>query len=172
MARLLQEVQERANAERQRADEAEQQIQPTSLDEYIAACHSLVYARLSVETDRRLTSKGSITNPRNKWCPTNLQPWSDFLEQQRVVFGTLYDTFPANRRRFESRSFLSGLGSRIAKRKISDEKALEYFLHNSVEDPVRTIMDELKNVEEVKSAFDLGNGIVFARQLLSTWPLV
>ncbi|KAF9878762.1 hypothetical protein CkaCkLH20_03662 [Colletotrichum karsti] len=104
---------------------------------------------------------GSITNPRHKWCPTNLKPWPDFLQQQRIVFGTLYDTFPSDRRCFESRSFLSGLGSRIARRKITDEKALEYFLHNSVEDPVRAIMDELKEVEEVKSAFDLGNGIVF-----------
>ncbi|KAL0764704.1 hypothetical protein CaCOL14_012794 [Colletotrichum acutatum] len=147
--------------ERQRADEAEQQTQPTSLDEYITACHSLVYIKFTVETDLRLTSKGSITNPRHKWCPTNLQPWPDFLQQQRIVFGTLYDTFPSDRRCFESRSFLSGLGSRIARRKITDEKALEYFLHNSVEDPVRAIMDELKKVEEVNRAFDLGNGIVF-----------
>ncbi|KAF6807795.1 hypothetical protein CPLU01_15753 [Colletotrichum plurivorum] len=102
-----------------------------------------------------------ITNPRQKWCPTNLRPWPDFLQQQRIVFGTLYDTFPSDRRSFESRSFLSGLGSRIARRKITDEKALEYFLHNSVEDPVRAIMDELKKVEEVNRAFDLGNGIVF-----------
>ncbi|CAI0649851.1 unnamed protein product [Colletotrichum noveboracense] len=57
----------------------------------------------------------------------------------------LYETFPADRRLFESRSFLSGLGNRVAKHKINDEKALEYFLHNSVEHPVRTIMDELKN---------------------------
>ncbi|KAF6804661.1 hypothetical protein CPLU01_16046, partial [Colletotrichum plurivorum] len=156
-----QQERQRAKAEQQRANEAEQQTQPTSLDEYIAACHSLVFAKFTVETDRRLTSKGSITNPRDKWCPTNLRPWSDFLQQQSIVFGTLYDTFPADKRRFESRSFLSGLGSRIAKRKITDEKALEYFLHNSVEDPVRAIMEELKEVEEVKSAFDLGNGIVF-----------
>ncbi|KAJ0332009.1 hypothetical protein KNSL1_013780, partial [Colletotrichum chrysophilum] len=153
--------QRRAEAEQRRADEAEQQIQPTSLDEYITACHSLVYSKFTVETDRRLTSKGSITNPRHKWCPTNLQPWPDFLQQQRIVFGTLYDTFPSDRRCFESRSFLSGLGGRIARRKITDEKALEYFLHNSVEDPVRAIMDELKKVEEVNRVFDLGNGIVF-----------
>ncbi|KAK1973590.1 hypothetical protein LZ30DRAFT_641632 [Colletotrichum cereale] len=159
--RERQQERQRAEAEQQRADEAEQQTQPTSLDEYIAACHSLVYTKFTVETDRRLTSKGSITNPLDKWCPTNLQPWPNFLQQQSIVFGTLYVTFPADRRRFESRSFLSGLGSRIAKRKITDEKSLEYFLHNSVEDPVRTIMDELKEVEEVKSAFDLGNGIVF-----------
>ncbi|KAK2005269.1 hypothetical protein LZ32DRAFT_633654 [Colletotrichum eremochloae] len=96
-----------------------------------------------------LTSKGSITNPQNK-C---------------IVFGTLYDTFPTNSCCFKSRLFLLGLGSRIAKRKITNEKALEYFLHNSVKDPVRAIMDKLKEVEEVKNAFDLGNGIVFDNHL-------
>ncbi|KAF4418873.1 hypothetical protein CGGC5_v017113 [Colletotrichum fructicola Nara gc5] len=74
------------------------------------------------------------------------------------MFGMLYETFPANRRLFKSRSFLSGLGTRVAKRKINDEKALEYFLHNSVEHQVRTIMDELKNVEEIRRALDLGDG--------------
>lgn len=49
----------------------------------------------------------------------------------------------------------------MSKRKITDEKALEYFMHNSVEDPVKAIMDQLKEVEEVRSAFHLGNGIIF-----------
>ncbi|KAH8193615.1 hypothetical protein TruAng_012218 [Truncatella angustata] len=33
-----------------------------------------------VETDKELTSKGPITNPRNKLCPKNLRPWPDFFE--------------------------------------------------------------------------------------------
>ncbi|KAH6876846.1 hypothetical protein B0T10DRAFT_610192 [Thelonectria olida] len=155
------EAERERQKERQRAEASEQQTQPTTLDEYIAACHSLVFSNFNIERNRKLTSKGPITNPRNKWCPTNLRPWPDFLQEQRITFGTLYDTFPTDRRVFENRSFLSGLGSRMAKRKITDEKVLEYFLHNSVEDPVKAIMDQLKEVEEVRSAFHLGNGIVF-----------
>ncbi|KAM6513276.1 hypothetical protein FALCPG4_015719 [Fusarium falciforme] len=147
--------------ERQRAEASEQQTQPTTLNEYIAGCHSLVFSSFTIELNPKLTSKGPITNPRNKWCPTNLRPWPDFLQQQRITFGTLYDTFPTDSRVFENQSFLAGLGNRISKRKIADEKTLEYFLHNSVEDPVKTIMDQLKEVEEVRSAFHLGNGIIF-----------
>ncbi|KAH6972003.1 hypothetical protein EDB80DRAFT_880259 [Ilyonectria destructans] len=44
------------------------------------------------------------------------------LHQQRITFGTLYDTFPTDSRVFENRSFLAGLGNRILKRKIADEK--------------------------------------------------
>ncbi|KAH8742673.1 hypothetical protein F5883DRAFT_723029 [Diaporthe sp. PMI_573] len=168
LTRLLQEAEQRAEEaererqeERRRAEASEQQTQPTTLDEYIAACHSLVFSSFTIELNPKLTSKGPITNPRNKWCPTNLRQWPDFLQQQRITFGTLYDTFPTDSRIFENRSFLAGLGNRISKRKIADEKTLEYFLHNSVEDPVKTIMDQLKEVEEVRSAFHLGNGIIF-----------
>jgi hypothetical protein len=153
--------QQRAEREQQRAEASEQQTQPTTLDEYITGCHSLVFSSFNIERNQKLTSKGPITNPRNKWCPTNLRPWPDFLHQQRITFGTLYDTFPADRRVFENRSFLSGLGNRLAKRKIADEKVLENFLHISVEDPVKAIVDQLKEVEEVRSAFHLGNGIIF-----------
>ncbi|KND90464.1 hypothetical protein TOPH_05003 [Tolypocladium ophioglossoides CBS 100239] len=159
--RERQEERQRAEREQQRAEEAEEQTRATTLDEYIAACHGLVFSKFAVETDPRLTSKGPITNPRNKWCPTNLKPWSDFLDRQRVVFGTLYDTFPAQSRVFENRSFLAGLGNRVSKRSIADEKTLEHFLHNSVEDPVRAIVEQLKQVGDVCSAFDMGNGIIF-----------
>ncbi|KAJ4308780.1 hypothetical protein N0V84_011896 [Fusarium piperis] len=153
---------ERARQEaRQRAEQAEEQTRPTTLDEYIAACHHLVFSKLAVETDKKLTTRGPITNPRNKWCPTHLKPWSDFLQQQRLIFGALYDTFPAQSRAFENRSFLAGLGNRISQRSIANEKTLEHFLHNSVEDPVRAIIEQLKQVEEISSAFDMGNGIIF-----------
>ncbi|KAI1153778.1 hypothetical protein F4825DRAFT_414054 [Nemania diffusa] len=155
------EEKQRADREQQRADESEEHRRPTSLDEYIAACHELVFSNLGVETNKALTSRGPITNPRNKYCPTNLKPWSDFLHEQSVTFGELYATCSPERRVFENRTFLDGLGKRLLLRLIRDEKTLEYFMHIGVEDPVRTIMDELKTVAEFKSAFDIGNGIIF-----------
>ncbi|EEU38623.1 uncharacterized protein NECHADRAFT_12141, partial [Fusarium vanettenii 77-13-4] len=153
--------QQRAEKEQQRAEEAEKQTRPTTLDEYIAACHSLVFFQFKVERDRRLTSRGSITNPRNKLCPTSLEPWPHFLDQQRSVFDTIYECFPTETRAFESQNFLAGLGKRVSQRSIADEKTLEYFMHTGVEDPVRVIMEQLRQVEEVSNAFDMGSGIVF-----------
>ncbi|KAI6348354.1 hypothetical protein MCOR25_010813 [Pyricularia grisea] len=103
-----QEERRRAEREQQRAEALEQQTQPTTLDEYIAACHSLVFSNFNIERNRKLTSKGPITNPRNKWFPTHIQPWSDFIQQQRIVFGTIYDSVPTDSRVFENRAFLSG----------------------------------------------------------------
>ncbi|KNB19274.1 hypothetical protein FOXG_16420 [Fusarium oxysporum f. sp. lycopersici 4287] len=127
----------------------------------MAACHTSVFSRFAIETDPKLTSRGSITNPRDKWCPKNLRPWPDFLKKQKLTFGTLYDLFPTESRVFENRNFLAGLGNRISQRPIADEKTLEYFLHNSVEDPVRAIIQQLKQVEEVSRVFQLGDGVVF-----------
>ncbi|KAI0458836.1 hypothetical protein F5B21DRAFT_457909 [Xylaria acuta] len=155
------EERQRAEREQQRADESEEHTRPTSLNEYIAACHELVFSKLQVETNKALTSRGPITNPRNKYCPTSLKPWPDFLQEQSATFGELYATCSPERRAFENRSFLAGLGRRLLLRLIRDEKTLEYFMHVSVEDPVTAIMDELRKVGEFRSAFDIGNGIVF-----------
>ncbi|KAF3351634.1 hypothetical protein VDGD_05194 [Verticillium dahliae] len=152
---------QRAEDERQRAEASEEQTRFTTLHEYIAACHASVFSRFVIETDPKLTSRGSITNPRDKWCPANLRPWSDFIDQQKLTFGTLYDSFPTDRRVFENRNFLDVLGNRVSQRPIADEKTLEYFLHNSVEDPVRAIIHQLKMVEEVSRAFQIGDGVVF-----------
>ncbi|KAI6506875.1 hypothetical protein MCOR10_011352 [Pyricularia oryzae] len=122
----------------------------------------------NVRKERRKNDSGSDNAPRrnsnapkrqnNKLNPLHL---TNFIHHQRITFGTLYDTFPTNSRAFENRAFLSGLGKRISGRRILDEKTLESFLHISVEDPVRAIIDQLREVEEVRSAFDLGNGIIF-----------
>jgi hypothetical protein len=77
------------------------------------------------------------------------------------TFGTLYDTFPAERRVFENKNFLDGLGNTVSKRSVADEKTLEYFLHNGVEDTVRNIIEQLKEAPGVSSAFNTGNGIIF-----------
>ncbi|KAJ6437107.1 glycoside hydrolase family 5 protein [Purpureocillium lavendulum] len=155
------ERQQREAAERQR-EAAEQQTQPTTLDEYLDACHQHVFTKLQVEQNPGLVSKGSITNPQSKWCPTSLQPWPEFLEQQRRIFGLLLDTFPSDSGRlFESEHFLATMGSRISRRRIADEKGLEFFLHNAVEDPVRNIVDQLVENPTAREDLDLGDGIVF-----------
>ncbi|KAF5966010.1 hypothetical protein FCOIX_12685 [Fusarium coicis] len=155
------EERQRAEEERRRADASEIAIRPTTIDEYISACHESVFSKFTIETDPKLSSRGSITNPRNKWCPKNLQPWTDFIHEQRLIFGILNDTFPTDSRVFENRAFLAGLGDRISQRRIADEKTLEYFLHNSVEDPVRVIIHKLREVEQVTAVFEIGDGIVF-----------
>ncbi|RCI17317.1 hypothetical protein L249_3238 [Ophiocordyceps polyrhachis-furcata BCC 54312] len=160
-----QEVERRADrrveAAERRAAEVEEQTRSTTFDEYIAACHHGVFSRMEVERDARLRSKGTITNPRNKLCPDFIKPWSLFLNLQKNVFDTLYGHLSVDSRAFESKHFLAALGNRVATRPIADEKGLEYFLHNSVEDPVRNLVSSLRRVDNLHHEFNMGNGIVF-----------
>ncbi|KAL7938208.1 hypothetical protein V8C35DRAFT_291220 [Trichoderma chlorosporum] len=169
LERRTQEALQDAEEARRRADasgrgrqeerrRAEEQIRPTTLNEYLAACHTSVFSKFTIETNPKL-SRGPITNPRAKWCPKNLQPWNGFIEEQRLIFGLLNETFPIESRVFENQAFLTVLGDRISQRRIAHEKTLEYILQNSVEEPVRIIIQKIKEVEA--AAFEIGDGIVF-----------
>merc|ERR1711881_571487 len=79
--------------ERQRAEEAEDRARPTTLPEYIDACHEFLFSNIGVQPDKSLTSKGSIPDPKDKWCPQRLAPWPDFLHHQKETLGKLYDHY-------------------------------------------------------------------------------
>ncbi|OAQ58406.1 protein kinase-like domain [Purpureocillium lilacinum] len=148
--------------ERQQREAAEQQTQPTTLDEYFHACHELVFTKLQVEQNPGLVSKGSLTNPQSKWCPTKLQPWPEFLQHQRRIFGLLLDTFPCDSGRlFPSKHACAAMGDMVSSRKIADEKGLELVLHIAVEEPVRKIVRQLVQDPIARNTLDLGDGIVF-----------
>lgn len=77
---------ERAEHERRRAEEAEARVQleeektkPTTFEEYVRACHTFLSKPLRIQTDRSLSTLGSITSPKKKPCLTLLMPWTDFL---------------------------------------------------------------------------------------------
>ncbi|ORY62604.1 uncharacterized protein BCR38DRAFT_459064 [Pseudomassariella vexata] len=143
MARLSIRLRKLSNVHHGSSEKAEEQTRRTTLDEYIAATHDLVFIHLTVETDKKLTSTGSTTHPRNKLCPTHLRPWTDFLEQYQIILGKLYAT-----------PFPLPTGSLILS-----------FLHNSVEDPVREIFDQLRGVDKVRREFQVGDGIIFKNRL-------
>ena len=79
------EADERAEQERKRAEDAEARAQieeektkPTTFEEYLRACHTFLSKPLRIQTDKSLSTQGSITSPKNKPCPTLLKPWTDF----------------------------------------------------------------------------------------------
>ncbi|PFH59658.1 hypothetical protein XA68_12063 [Ophiocordyceps unilateralis] len=164
-ARQRAEEAEKAREEAEKArEELERQVRPSTLDEYITNCHVFLSSKFVIEPNKSLQSKGSITNPRNKWCPSTLKRWSNFIELQRHVFGLLYESYPADTRAFQSQVALVTTGerlSRLSRRTIGGEKRLEFFSHAIVEDPVQLIIDKLKLSEDTKNAFRLGNGITF-----------
>lgn len=72
--RNREEADEKAEQERRRAKEQEKKTKPTTFEEYLRACHTLLSKPLHIQTDKSLSTQGFITSPKNKPCPTLLKP--------------------------------------------------------------------------------------------------
>ncbi|EWZ27917.1 hypothetical protein FOZG_18382 [Fusarium oxysporum Fo47] len=158
LTRPLREAEQRAKEERQRAEREQQRAEEAERERQEERQRAEREQQRAEEAERERQEERQRAEREQQRAEA---PWPDFLDQQKLTFGTLYDSFPTESRVFENRNFLAGLGNRISQRPIADEKTLEYFLHNSVEDPVRAIIQQLKQVEEVSRAFQIGDGVVF-----------
>ncbi|KIE00682.1 Protein kinase-like domain protein, partial [Metarhizium majus ARSEF 297] len=133
-------------------------MRKTTLKEYIEACHD-VFLQFSVQQNKSLTSKGSITNPSGKTCPTNIVPWTGFLTEQMHHLDELFGSFPLYERLFDSKHWLSRLGGKVS-REIANEKMLEKFMHLAIEDPVQSIIKQLVN-KNILVQYRIGRGVIF-----------
>jgi len=168
-AQRAEEEKQRAEEEKQRAEEekqrAEEETRGTTLSEYIEACHDLVFTKFMVEPNKKITSKGPITSPAGRRCPSRLEPWVDFLEEQRVILGTLFSNFPAWAEAFRSRHYLRTRGKVIAATRVGDEDALKWVLQDLVAEQVKWIVERLQDEDDIKAEFDIGGGIAFETRM-------
>ncbi|KAG6040814.1 hypothetical protein E4U41_006985 [Claviceps citrina] len=146
---------------KRRNDALLEKSRPTTLDEYLVAHHTSVFSGFGVEPNLRFTSDALVVDPSTKWCPENLRPWPDFFEQQRTVFGRLYDAIPTESRLFDSRVFLEGLGDRYRREPVESERCLSFFLLDTLIHPMKLVIKQLKKVEEVGKRFAMGDDVVF-----------
>merc|ERR1711977_406729 len=155
------EADERAEQERRRAEDEGKKTRRTTYEEYIRACHTLLSKPLRVQTDKSLSTQGSITSPKNKPCPTLLKPWREFPELQQQLFERVYEYIPRDAEIFSSTQYLTKLGQDICDRPLASEKDLEAYQRSAVERPTTHIISHLQQVEEARGEFNLGGGIVF-----------
>ncbi|TGJ78137.1 hypothetical protein E0Z10_g10626 [Xylaria hypoxylon] len=146
-------------------DKARAQLLPTTLDEYIEACHNLIYTKLKVEPDPEKRTTGSIPLPYAKFFPRRLRPWTDFHDKQCEILSNVYLHFPIKQRLFDNHNYLETLGNKAMNAPIANEKMLETFLHNCVEDPVRCIIHELSKSRKFQRKLKVGHGIAFENHL-------
>jgi hypothetical protein len=144
-----------------RAQIEEKKTRPTTFEEYIRACHILLSKHLRIQTDKSLSTQGSITSPKNKPCPTLLKPWTDFPVLQQQLFERTYEYIPRDAELFSSTQYLTELGQNICDRPLASEKDLEAYQRLAVEQPTTHIISHLQQIEEARHAFDLGEGIIF-----------
>ncbi|CZT13877.1 uncharacterized protein RCO7_00684 [Rhynchosporium graminicola] len=94
LEQLLREADQRVEWERRRAEEAEARAQleeektkPTTFEEYLYAYHKFLSKPLYIQTDKSLSTQGSITSPKNKLCPTfdNNEEVQQSLQDLRIL---------------------------------------------------------------------------------------
>jgi hypothetical protein len=159
--RSRKEAEQRAELERRRAEDEEKKTKRTTFEEYIRTCHTLLSKPLRVQTDKSLSTQGSITSPKNKPCPTLLKPWLDFPIQQQELFERVHEYFSRDVGLFSSTQFLTELGQKICDRPLASEKDLEGYERLAVEGPTTDIISQLQKIEKARSALRLGDGIMF-----------
>ncbi|KAI0968151.1 hypothetical protein F4678DRAFT_464658 [Xylaria arbuscula] len=165
LEKRLRDSENQVEEQRKRADRAEAQLLPTTLDNYIQACHDLVYTSLRIGPDPEKRTTGSIPPPYAKFFPRRVRPWTDYHDKQREILSDVYQHFSINKRLFDNRNYLETLGKKVKLEPLANEKMLEKFLHNCVEEPVRCIVHELSRSRQLQRRLKIGHGIAFENHL-------
>ncbi|KAM0794027.1 hypothetical protein BDR22DRAFT_877078 [Usnea florida] len=126
---------------------AKEQTRPTSFKEVLQACHKLA-CLMTVETNKKKSTKGSTTKPDDKICPTEIKPWTDFPNIRQAQFNEfcnlLHPIGETAPKLFNSRGFIEELGQLVVKRqRISSEAALRVYHSVAVEAFVTEIVSKL-----------------------------
>jgi Phosphotransferase enzyme family len=154
---------------RQQLQNAQERSENTALPKFLELCHKLFSEPLRVQTNRSLTTKGSITSPRGKKHPTHLRPWHDFPQLQLHYFDRAYSMLcpeeSSPHKLFSSRIALEDLGRTLCRRPLASEKDLESYERFAVEEKVKDVMEQLMKIPEAQSLLNECDEVEFENHL-------
>ncbi|KAG6105569.1 hypothetical protein E4U13_007829 [Claviceps humidiphila] len=152
--KLLRQAWQREKAVKQERDKALQRLreidpllQPSTLGDFIKECHASLFSKLTIEPNVGRGSDATTTNLRGKWQPKKVIQWTDFLSEQRLIFGKVCEVFPSELREFPRPATVRENGTKIVP--IADEKTLERFIDVSIAEPVKNIITKLQSVDKL-----------------------
>ncbi|KAG6111094.1 hypothetical protein E4U13_005081 [Claviceps humidiphila] len=166
---LLQQTQKEhqlIQKQRQQIQEKDQQKRPSTLCEYVEACHSTLYSELPTLPSRRLKTNGSTTNTYLTSHPIELKEWIGFVNEQKLLFDEICDAFPPEHRAFDSPNFLESLREDI--KLIGKGIGLERFISDYIEEPATRILRNLQSLSGLSKELRFGGDIAFIRSSLDT----
>ncbi|KAL9099373.1 MAG: hypothetical protein Q9163_005121 [Psora crenata] len=146
--------------ERRLREEAEEKMRPTTLPEFLDACHVHLYSGLTLQKVS-LSTQGDPANAADKIRPDRILAWDDFPISQEAVWKDLQRSSFFHRRHFKALSFLEGLGETIRDRSMGSELDLNYFARSTVEDHVASIIKQLYNSPSLRTKFRLKGSVIF-----------
>jgi hypothetical protein len=160
--RKSQQAEARAAEEQRRREAAEadaQQSRPKDLIEYLEACHRFSLT-LEVVTDATLTTQGDTTKPAGRLFPQRIVPWDDFPTQQEKIWETLAASVRFNTQRiYPSAHQLEYVQKYLDP--ISSELGLRHYARETVENPVRTLIQEVYRDDQLREQLQLQGTMMF-----------
>ncbi|OJD19472.1 hypothetical protein AJ78_00540 [Emergomyces pasteurianus Ep9510] len=139
--------------ERRRREEAKANTEPTTFLQFLHACHELVLA-IRILTDPTGTTPGAVTKPANRKDAPRITLWDTFIEEQMMVWEKFNDN-PSflTEKMFPSKHQLEYVHQIIPP--IASEFDLQYYERQTVENPVRIIIDQITENVALKEALGL-----------------
>ncbi|KAM5476740.1 hypothetical protein MauCBS54593_000010 [Microsporum audouinii] len=169
--RLRREAEDRAEEEGRLRREAERlqqtlesKINPATFESFIKSCHELIAVPLSIQPIHKST-KGSITSPTGRYCPTTLRSWTDFPRLREELFEKVFSLFHPSAsppvEAFLSKEGVKTVGNLVSRRHLGSELDLMSYERFAVEEHVTSILQELLKLDTKTKLPFLGSGVSF-----------
>ncbi|OAX82184.1 hypothetical protein ACJ72_03469 [Emergomyces africanus] len=163
--RQAEEKQRQAEENQRQAEEkqrqAEKQILPTSLPQFLDACHTYLSVGLSSRINYRTGTRGNPENAESKLRPDRIREWTTFPKDQSRVWENLFATDFVSEGHFTSLHTLRESGHELRVRSLGSELDLHYYQRHTVEDRVSSIIRQLYSNQGLRNLFNLKGQVQF-----------
>lgn len=153
----LQRFEETLELQRQQHEEQDRKLeyfdQPTTLSEYLDACHVDLYLGLKPGAPAKSTG-GPAARPEGKFRPDHIREWLDFPDKQKEIWAKLMDIDFGSKRLFSPLGYLNRKGPEIRKH-VRSELDLHDFDTGTVRLPLILIIENLYADPHLRQVFDL-----------------
>uniref|UniRef100_A0A093URP4 Putative cell division control protein 7 like 2 n=1 Tax=Talaromyces marneffei PM1 TaxID=1077442 RepID=A0A093URP4_TALMA len=164
----LRDAENRIIEEQQRREEAERnlnleilQTRNTTLPEFLDACHEHLFLGLTIQKDKKSSTKGDPANADRKLRPSRIQEWTSFPDEQMAIWRDLMDANFVTERHFTPLLALREAGKQIRKRMHGSELDIGHFLRETSESPVASIIEVLYASPQIRRKFHLNGDVTF-----------
>ncbi|KAI9784481.1 MAG: hypothetical protein M1839_002137 [Geoglossum umbratile] len=133
------------------------QTHPTTLTEFLEACHYHLFENIKAERRLLFTTSGGISNAKGRKRPDRMTPWIQFSGEQEMMLTYLFSKYPLSDppKVFLSRLEVGGAGKFVGTDAESSQVGLEIFLKPALVTPVMMILDNLKTIKSIQDTFKL-----------------
>ncbi|EGD94209.1 hypothetical protein TESG_01731 [Trichophyton tonsurans CBS 112818] len=138
-----------------------QQVKPTTLPEYLDACHVHLSVGFSSRVDHKDGTKGPVENAKFKLRPKYIREWRTFPREQAKVWELLFESDFVSEPHFASANGVEQEGKYISLRMLRSELDLGYYERYTVEDRVAFIIQTLYADAKLRKTFNLMGSVTF-----------